>query len=282
MPADRTWNGSAGDNNFQTAGNWSGGVAPVTGDTAIFNSGSISVLAGLSNAGVNLANIFVTNGYTGKIGVDQANPLIVACSGAVVLCPGSGGDVYLNSGGSNPLVSVYVRPYNYAALIYLMGTITAALLKAGNVKLYSGTFTDVWAEAEDQAQTYLTVENVGATVTRFYANGGSVSQSGATAAMTTLDTSRDTVTITRGTAPTIKVRSGATVYYNTPDGGSGPAVEVMPGARFDVSQDPIAKTIASCILHDNGELAQQNAAGNITYTSAPKNPLGKPTAEALG
>ena len=41
---DRTWTGSSGvDNNWMTAGNWQGGVAPVAGDNLIFN--------GVSNAG---------------------------------------------------------------------------------------------------------------------------------------------------------------------------------------------------------------------------------------
>src|ERR1700743_2559880 len=34
--ADRLWNGSAGDRKWKTAGNWAGGIAPVSGDSLFF------------------------------------------------------------------------------------------------------------------------------------------------------------------------------------------------------------------------------------------------------
>jgi fibronectin-binding autotransporter adhesin len=41
--ADRTWTGSAGDAKWKTGGNWSGGVAPIAGDSLFF-SGTTTVL----------------------------------------------------------------------------------------------------------------------------------------------------------------------------------------------------------------------------------------------
>jgi len=48
--ADRTWNGSAGDGQWTTAGNWVGNVTPVAGDVAIFNSSGGTVTVAVTNS----------------------------------------------------------------------------------------------------------------------------------------------------------------------------------------------------------------------------------------
>jgi len=54
--ATLTWTGSAGDDNIQTAGNWSPAQAPAAGDTLVF-SGTTGLLPSLSPAGLSVAGI---------------------------------------------------------------------------------------------------------------------------------------------------------------------------------------------------------------------------------
>src|SRR5690349_17726771 len=58
LAADRLWNGSAGDSKWKTAGNWAGGIAPVSGDSLFF-AGTVAAVntndftAGTSFGGLN-------------------------------------------------------------------------------------------------------------------------------------------------------------------------------------------------------------------------------------
>lgn len=69
MPV-KIWSG-ASSGNMATAGNYVGGVAPLAGDTVIFDRGSVSVTAWTA---VELVNVTITQGYTGSIGT-SGSPL---------------------------------------------------------------------------------------------------------------------------------------------------------------------------------------------------------------
>lgn len=63
-----TWNGSTSAD-WKTAGNWSGGVVPGSGDTVIFNTGS-QTITGTSITGV--SKIKVLEGFTGSLGTSSS------------------------------------------------------------------------------------------------------------------------------------------------------------------------------------------------------------------
>lgn len=66
--SDRQWLATA-DGDLGTAGNWSGGVAPVNGDRVFFNTGAVSVTAGFTDlAAVDLAGLIFTDDWTGNLG----------------------------------------------------------------------------------------------------------------------------------------------------------------------------------------------------------------------
>ena len=58
------WNGSAGDNNAETAANWTPTGTPGPRDRAVFNSGSVNCTAGT----LELNSIHVAKGYSGTLG----------------------------------------------------------------------------------------------------------------------------------------------------------------------------------------------------------------------
>lgn len=55
-----TWTGTAGDNKFSTVSNWSGGAAPVAGDSLVFNVASLSSATTLNNDITNLSVAGIT------------------------------------------------------------------------------------------------------------------------------------------------------------------------------------------------------------------------------
>lgn len=62
-----------GPNFFDNADNWSASTVPITGDTAIFDDGSVSLLYNLDQNGITLASLIIRNGYTGNIGLPDIN-----------------------------------------------------------------------------------------------------------------------------------------------------------------------------------------------------------------
>jgi len=65
---------SEGPNHADTPGNWVGAALPITGDTVWINQGKADILYGLDTlAAVLLAKLYITQAYTGKIGLPQWN-----------------------------------------------------------------------------------------------------------------------------------------------------------------------------------------------------------------
>ena len=61
----RTWTGLGANTSWQTAGNWSGGVAPVANDTLIFGAAGVAVRPVANNnfpVGTTFGAIFITSG----------------------------------------------------------------------------------------------------------------------------------------------------------------------------------------------------------------------------
>jgi hypothetical protein len=68
MADTRTWAGSDGD--WSVAGNWSPVGVPVDGDTAILNgTNDVAIIAGLNQAAVKLALLFIADDFTKDVGL---------------------------------------------------------------------------------------------------------------------------------------------------------------------------------------------------------------------
>src|SRR6185437_1113966 len=63
---------ATGPNDFANAQNWSGGVAPVNGDTLVFDNGSVACLFNLSTTLTGIT-VIVNPGFTGTIGLPLIN-----------------------------------------------------------------------------------------------------------------------------------------------------------------------------------------------------------------
>lgn len=68
------WTGGAADNNFGTAGNWSGGSAPAAGDNWIIDYGSDNITAGIDQTALTSGTGRVGPNFQGSIGT-ASSPL---------------------------------------------------------------------------------------------------------------------------------------------------------------------------------------------------------------
>lgn len=66
-----TTTASAGPNDWSTAANWSGGVAPVSTDDIIIEGNSRNIVWGLDQNAADLTSLKVFQSYTGKIGLNS-------------------------------------------------------------------------------------------------------------------------------------------------------------------------------------------------------------------
>src|SRR6266576_2059354 len=87
-----TWNGSAGDNIFTTAGNWIGGVLPGTADDAYFTNNVVSPTTCEVDAAITVGGVEFLNGF------NVANTMTLG-NGS-----GTARTLTLSSGTSLPLV----------------------------------------------------------------------------------------------------------------------------------------------------------------------------------
>jgi len=68
-----TTTNSAGPNHWDTADNWLPSGVPVTGDAVGFEIGSTDCLYGLDQSGVTLASLWVSMGWSGRLGLSRVN-----------------------------------------------------------------------------------------------------------------------------------------------------------------------------------------------------------------
>lgn len=88
------WDGSAGDNDWSTAANWSTGSVPVASDDVYIGGNAFAgrnsnITAGLNQSAVALASLTIYSDYTGQIG-DASTYLQVGATRADIGVQGSG------------------------------------------------------------------------------------------------------------------------------------------------------------------------------------------------
>jgi len=135
--ATRRWlGGISGD--WSVAGNWSGGAVPVNNDDVIFDSGSVSVDAGLNQSAVSLNSLNITSGYKGSIGSPGAS-LQININGAspTAFRVAMGGQFVCWSGTSTPVVNVGSTG---SGVFYITGgTLTGGLTAGSSGKVVIST-----------------------------------------------------------------------------------------------------------------------------------------------
>lgn len=155
MPSTQVWNGAAADGNFGTAGNWVSGVAPIGGDSVVFNNGAIAVTAGLTT-GISIVKMTVTANYGGTIGT-AASPLTFTAITSSLDYAGTGSFFYVGCSGT-----VANGNFNHS------GGATVAVATGTWTTLLNGTGTIDVAAAVVLASGAGSVGNAGGTMTIAY------------------------------------------------------------------------------------------------------------------
>lgn len=73
-----TTTANSGPNDWSGAANWSGGSVPTNGDTVIIANSSVNICWGLDQSAIALAELRISQTYTGKIGLDYTQFAITA------------------------------------------------------------------------------------------------------------------------------------------------------------------------------------------------------------
>lgn len=99
LPSSHTWTGKAGDGNFNTAGNWWGGLVPLSTNVAIFDYHYCSTHCSVTlNANVNIKGVIINSYYPGTITQPSGNTLTIGSSGWI-----QSGGIFVGSSGGNAI-----------------------------------------------------------------------------------------------------------------------------------------------------------------------------------
>lgn len=177
--ATRIWTGAT-NSVLTTAGNWSGGTAPVAGDNVIFRPGTTnyptSALTGLNNTALTgaLAAVIFETGWTYGIG-DSTTALQFSCTRLDV---DSSGLLYIDIEASNigPQVFGTAAANIGSAGLYLIGSNIATLTVQGGTVMVGHAASTV-AEARCQGTTAkLYLGNLLTLTTAYAMDGGTIVQ----------------------------------------------------------------------------------------------------------
>lgn len=221
--ADIVWNGGSGDGNWNTGGNWVGGVRPANSDTAIIGSTNQAIIgATVAETGL---TVKVTPGFGGTIGADA--PLIFTNGPALIQYAGTGR--YANFGCGGTVTSAKFEHSGGQEVVLSSGTWTLVSNSSGTLTIAAATIVT-------------TFNNVAGPVTAGYngtgfttcSNGGQVYTSRAS---TTLNCLRGTFIhmdngVTGTSNGTVNIQNGAT--YNKRSSVADTAVNAFPGGKYSL------------------------------------------------
>ncbi len=240
--ATKIWTGSV-DGNFQTAGNWNGGV-PVSNDDAIVPSvATRSMDAGMDQSGaVDLDSLVVHRGYAGNIG-SSGNPLKIAAD--KVLFMGAGEFWFENDITTDDVRIIAATPQTVVnlggdtitSIAILRGKVTIDGTTGAIADLNVGYFTDrlndsrVTIAASAGTLTSLFQDGgklwAGNTITTAHAHAGELTKQGTTSIVT------------------LEQHMGANVIYNS----SGTiTLARLRGGTLDLTQTGDVKAITTLWL----------------------------------
>lgn len=257
---------ASGPNDFANALNWSGGVAPVNGDTLVFDNGSIACKYGLSTALTGII-LIVDKGYSGQIGLPaiNADSTTTYSEYRTTSLTLAGGTATINGpaltrcnlafGANTSTVRVMAtgqRPDTYIPVVLITGGNGSSELDVtkGDVALafYVGTTatfpvikTSYVLSAPTDVNLYC---GTGATLTTITKNGGNLTVNSAVTTLTQ-GPSGGSVTIAAGAITTLAIQGGNCIYNSN---GTITTVTVSNNGFLDFNQDPRGVTVTNPIL----------------------------------
>lgn len=247
-----TWTGGAGDNNWATGANWSGGSAPSAADTVRFDNGSSDVATG-PGAAIALTALIVTNGYsgnwTGLVTLDTITTLTINGAGTLyrLSAPATTANLYLN-----PQTTVSHEGGTWAT-VYASGS--------GNVNR-SGT--GAWT-------AYDVLPGVKVTATSSNQTFGSGTNGGTIVTAGNITTYRGTGGDRLTTTGTAAVGTLATIgngsIFNHLSSGTIAELDAQAGSAFPCNGSPKDFTITTTKLWAGAMLNQQPPGITITFTN---------------
>lgn len=235
--ATRTWLGAT-DGDWGVTTNWSGSTVPINGDKVIFNGdGDVAVTAGLSQASVDLALMFIGDDFTKNIGTSSTRLQINATTtvhrgkGTLYLHTGLAAattdEIIVSNTGTRQNLAADIRISNsdFGSIVVSRGRV--ALLVDSGDELSDLVLSYVDSRANDAA---VTVSGVAGLITRILVAGGVLTYGPNT-----------------GLPTTIYVCSGKAVL-DPFSGASDPTMHISCGGRIEWNNDTI--NVAEANVYD--------------------------------
>lgn len=267
--ASISWTDGAADGNWATAGNWSGGAAPVDNDVVTIGTSNRDITSGLNQSGINLNALYITDGFGGKIGTDSA-ALQINCDGA-----------------ATNMLKIAGRGQYYK----ISGTIpTAEINVSGETTVYvaGGTWTDIRAGMKGNLEI-----DASAVVTnaRIAGPSGSIGYNATGLTLLVLEggsnfrVDRSWTTARVGSNARLKswLAAAGTTTYIEPGGthqhnssGTMTTQEVMPNGKLTVEGQPNSSATWTTVYRYRGATVQDKFGATVTAITNDYN-VGPPT-----
>lgn len=158
--ATHTWTGAAADNDYSTAGNWTGGVPTAGGDVVIGNNAagvSVAITAGLNQSAVAIASFRVDQSYNAIIGSgDGTTFLQLNTTGPVIYDAGTSANASLDLSTASFASLTVTMPSTNSGRLYVKGGTSTATgkyvrLRNGTLEWVSGNCSDIFVAFNNES-----------------------------------------------------------------------------------------------------------------------------------
>ena len=270
---------SSGANHWNTAGNWSLGTVPVTGDDVYIENNTVDIKYGLAQSAVTLTSLNIGETYTGKIGLPNVNASnyyeyrerYLEIGATTINSQADSGRIKINTGSIAGTVNVTgtgtATETDIPAFLF-KGTNAANVVNINKgdvgIAFFAGeTATVATLRVAYQSQVANDVTLVcgsGTTLTTINQSGGTV----------TTASNATTLTMTAGThyrggastVTTLNVNGGKCYYNST---GTVTTAHVSAGGELNFSQNLNARTVTTANVYTQGSL--QDPFRTVTWTN---------------
>lgn len=298
---------ATGPHHWDNAANWSDGAIPANTDTVIFKDSAVSVCWGLNQAAVDLAELFIFQSYTGRIGL----PLLSVAASADGATQNSGANEYRDrylrigwtlarigehQGPGTPAGSPRLKLWNDApgasntvilntaqassdigqAAVRLLANVATAAINVrqapGGVSLAADepaeTATFGAVQIADQTEVTRVYAGPGASIASWVQSGG-VNELRAAATVASVEIAGGQLLIDGQFAvTTLNVEGGQVFPNNVPAAGAAIGTLNLNGGICDFTRTPQARTVTA--LNPNlGELRADRDVLTVTTLAQP-------------
>lgn len=268
-----TTTANSGPNDWSVAKNWDTGAVPVDGDDVVIGPGSVSILYGLSQSGIDLTSLTISASYTGTIGLPDYNGRYREYRTTyLTLGTATTVDVGLGDGPGSGRIRLHLGTNAATVRVWRLGSsqdqgLPALQLQGSNASnalhVYQGT---VGLAANPGETANFPTINVG--FTNSQATDASIKGGAGLSAVTTVTQSGGVVDLTsnvttwhlrggeawlRGTATLTTMNADEGTFY---DASSGTLTTLNVGSDvvYDRSKDLRSKTVSNCYAGDGATI----------------------------